>query len=253
MSAWPFLFSAGYVRDYQFIVCPRRFADTAQLAAFRKLVGPLVGRHTGSAEVKASDDPLLGSIVLVYACLPARVRGTLAFDVSNREVCVVFGVVFDETETKHTDFISRARSIFESEKPLLLNHFEDFWDKRVPTEPLRLGPVEAVSAKAEPVTTSPLTFRTANDRITKAEPPTAKPSLDRPSPPHRQVVIAVSFVLLLASVVLNIKQSSHSNGLERQLTNLATELQSLNKDSSDLKNEVKRLTKENEGLRSRQP
>jgi hypothetical protein len=252
MSAWPFLFGAGYVRDYQFIACPRRFADTPQLAAFRRLVGPLAGRHTASPEVKTSDDPLLGNIVLIYECLPARVRGALAFDVSNREVCVVFGIVLDETETRNTDFISSARAMFENEKPRLLNHFEDFWDKRVPVELLQVGPVATTPAKTEPASTEPVTPRGANQRITKVEPPMTKRPLDRHSAPYRRAAIALFCVLLLASIGLNIRLSSYSHKLDGQLTNLTSELQRLNTDTAVLKSEVERLTKENTDLRGRQ-
>src|SRR5262249_41897807 len=141
MSAWPFLFAAGYVLDYQFVACPARFTEPAQLTALRKMVGPLVGQPTRSPAVKFIEDSLLGRLALVYSSMPAQRHGAPAADVSNRSVCLVLGIVFDDIEASSADFISRATVLLENEKPVLLNHFENFWDRRVPMEPIKMAPI----------------------------------------------------------------------------------------------------------------
>ena len=143
MSAGPFLFAAGYVLDYQFVVCP--FVDKARISAFRRLISPLVLQPTKSPQLVRLEDPLLGSVAFVYSSQPAQVKGEAAYDNSHRPVQMVSGVVFDRSEAQNPDLGGCAPKILEKALPSLATEFEGFWDKRTPTQgPIRgpsIGPI----------------------------------------------------------------------------------------------------------------
>ena len=147
MSAEPFLFAAGYVLDYQFVVCP--FADRPRISAFRRLISPLVVQPTQSPELVRLEDPLLGSVAFVYSSQPAQVKGEAAYDISHRPVQMVSGVVFDRSEAESPELASRAPKILENALPSLATEFERFWGRRALTQeptrsdhtaPVQLGP-----------------------------------------------------------------------------------------------------------------
>jgi hypothetical protein len=132
VKAWPFLFTRGYVRDYQFVVCPRMFATERKMGAFRRLVGPLADCSRVSGESITADDPVLGGITLFYYSKSAKIGGKEALDVGNRSVMTVLGLVFDKIETKNPDFGPRAERLLQDQLPHLIAEFEGFWDSRIP-------------------------------------------------------------------------------------------------------------------------
>ena len=142
MAASPFLFAAGYVLDYQFVVCPRRLAQGDRVRAFRRWVSGLLKQVTEAPQVAITDDPLLQNVVLVYACGPAKINGAAAQDVGRRRVNIVWGFAFDRAERQAADFEARARKLFRDETPKLLQMFERFWDSREPIEAVSIDLID---------------------------------------------------------------------------------------------------------------
>lgn len=132
MSAWPFLFAAGKVLDYQLIVCPRPFADKQRMGAFRRWVGPLA-EHLTSAPTRAeSSEPLMKDYIVVYSCQTARVKDAAVTDCSHRPVHVVTGLVFAKSEATSADFDARANEMAAKQRSLLWPRFESFWERITP-------------------------------------------------------------------------------------------------------------------------
>lgn len=185
MTAWPFLFSRGYVLGYQFVVCPRVFGDERRMGAFRQLVGPLAAHPTSCREMIKSDDPVLGSVTLVYSSEPATVGGVPALDVSNRRVAMVWGVVFDEAESNNPAFRSRAEQFLNYQLCILSAIFERFWNSRTPT-----ATILSDSIIDETKRTPSNSVKTEISRV------------DNQPPRQRFMVLLVS--LTIASVLINI-------------------------------------------------
>jgi hypothetical protein len=129
MSAWPFLFAAGKMLDYQFIVCPRPLAHRDRIGAFRRVVSLLVAEPTNSSRPVRVDDPSLQNILVYYLCQPATIGGKLVVDCGHRPVHVVTGVVFDRTDADNAEFESRAREMVTKQTLLLWPRFESFWNR----------------------------------------------------------------------------------------------------------------------------
>jgi hypothetical protein len=129
MSAWPFLFAAGNMLDYQFIVCPRPLAHKDSLSAFRRLVSSLVAQPTTSPRPALVDDPSLQNILVYYLCQPAMVGGEPVTDCGHRPVHVVTGIAFDRADAGIAGFEARARELVIKQTRLLWPRFESFWNR----------------------------------------------------------------------------------------------------------------------------
>jgi hypothetical protein len=151
MSAWPFLFAAGKILDYQFLVCPRPFATKDRISAFRRLVSSLAAQPTTAPRQAGVDDPSLKNILVYYLCQPGTVRGEPVADCGHRPVHVVTGIAFDRTDADTADFEVRAREMVIKQTRLLWPRFEGFWGMlTAPPHPEISEPISAENTGRQP-------------------------------------------------------------------------------------------------------
>jgi|SRR5215469_1414072 hypothetical protein len=201
MRAWPFLFAAGKVLDYQLIVCPRPLADKQRMGAFRRWVGPLAEHPTSSPTRAEARDPLMQRYAVLYSCQPARVQGAAVTDCSHRPVHVVTGLLFDKFDAASADFDCRAKEMLARQRAFLWPRFESFWDRITPPAELELS--EPVMPDI-PATTSPAL--SGFERLAR---PHAEPlASGLPLYPAMAAVVALVFVAGIVAASIFFLQSA---------------------------------------------
>jgi cell division protein FtsB len=131
MKVWPFLFSRGYVLDYQMIVCPGAFQEGRRWAAFSRIVAKLIDNTTQRPATDYLTDHELGRWGIMYMAGPAKHNGQDAADVAGRAVRMVYGIAFREENHDRAE----AERLFAQVTPSLLADFKAFWDQRKGQQP----------------------------------------------------------------------------------------------------------------------
>jgi hypothetical protein len=237
--ASPFLFTAGRILDYQFVILPARFREGKLAEAFHATITSLLGRPTKSPEIVIPDNPLIHDIAIVYSCGLATINGTVARDSFHRDVRMIWGLVFNRSESLTPDFRSRAFKLFSDETPRVLSEFERFWNSTKSVEPTV---IESAGGSVA---------------LTMKDGFADRPQPIKPDFPITKVLWTSVLVILLMSMSLNGyllwssgRAKTEKTNIEKMANDLKYKNEGLRRENEKLKQENDKVKRDNEQIKS---